>query len=426
LSRWSFIIAFTAVMVIGCRREQVAPSATGNADSSAVPRASVALTVLVVNEPELAESIGRLRGEWAERSGGSLTVESQPWADVAKAKTIDADVVIFPLRYLGDLVESNRIRPVRESVLKSELYDAEDVLPLARQKLGVYGGKAMALPLGVQVPLAGFELVGRRETDLNSGPQPRNWPTRESVAHWSALMLLARAAGYASHPRQEAVLFDPRTMSARIADPPFVRALDEWRQENAVPADSVPNVTGESLVWMELPGAVEVFNRSTGEWESVAGGERRVPLLVGGQLLAVTAASRNAASAFDLATWLASPEIARQLGAAGTDTLPVRRTLAGMSPRRINSPAGRIDGSQLGGVLRTALSRDEALVVLRIPGADEYLAVLSAAVDKALRGEAPTADALAAAAHDWDQITDRLGRDSQRRAYLNDLGIERP
>ena len=47
------------------------------ASAAATPRASVALRVLVVNEPGVAEAINRLRGEWAERSGGELSATSE-------------------------------------------------------------------------------------------------------------------------------------------------------------------------------------------------------------------------------------------------------------------------------------------------------------------------------------------------------------
>jgi len=265
-----------------------------------------------------------------------------------------------------------------------------------------------------------------RELVSKVGEEPPVWPPRDAVEHWPAIMLLARAAGYACHPQQESVLFDPQTMTPRIAEPPFVRALDEWRQEVKSALKQANEEQSEALVWAELPGAEQVFNRSSGEWEPAAGGSNRVPLLAGGQLMAVTASSRNAASAFDLAAWLASAEIGRQLGPIAKGALPVRRSLLGTSGRWINSPAGRADGSQVAGVLQSALSRDDGLVVPRIPGVDEYLAVLAEAVEKALRDEASSADALGEAAGKWNEITDRLGRDAQRQAYLNDSGIQQP
>jgi multiple sugar transport system substrate-binding protein len=254
----------------------------------------------------------------------------------------------------------------------------------------------------------------------------RIWPTRDAIEHWPAIVLLARAAPYASHQQQESVLFDPQTMKPRIAEAPFVRALDDRREQAKANPEESNSPQGEQLGWAELPGADQVFNRSSGEWEPAANGSKRVPLLAGGDLLGVTASSRNAASAFDLAAWLASGEIGKQLGPIGKGSLPVRRSLLSTIGRWIDSSAGEADGSQVAGILQTAMSRDEAQVVPRIPGTDEYLSALAEAVEKALRDEVSAADALGQAAAAWDEITERLGREAQRQAYLRDLGLEQP
>ena len=80
-------------LVTGCSQESPEPAPT--------PRPSVALHVLIVNEPELAEAIDRLRGEWAERSAGELKASHVPWEELTASKQPDADVIIFPSRYLG-------------------------------------------------------------------------------------------------------------------------------------------------------------------------------------------------------------------------------------------------------------------------------------------------------------------------------------
>jgi multiple sugar transport system substrate-binding protein len=391
--------------------------------------------VLVVNDPELAAAIYRLRGEWTDRKGGTLAAEPKAWADVALADAIDADVIVFPARYLGDLVA--RLRPVRESVVRGQLYNAEDLLPRARV-LGMHGGRLVAFPIGVQVPLVGYRdewLVpkgaappstweGYLELVSRVGQSPRVWPPRESVDHWSALLLLARAAPYACHPRQESPLFDPQTMEARIALPPFVRALDEWRQELSAAQSSVDgNVTIESPHWAEMPGADQAFNQSTGQWEATPG--RRVPL-VGGTVIAVTNSSRNAASAFELASWLASSEIVAQLIPVETPLLPSRRSILPAANRWLEASAGGRSSSKIAGVLESALSRDSCLVVPQIPSVDEYLTELATVVDAALRGDRSPEVALEHAAGQWNKITDRLGRESQRRAYLNHLGLLEP
>ena len=111
--------------------------------------------MLVVNEPGVAEAINRLRGEWAERSGGELSATSSEWKDVAGAKSIEADVVIFPSRYLGELCTRGWLQPVRSSVLEGDEFNGGDVFPLVRRELMRWGGEVMALPLGIQVTVPG-------------------------------------------------------------------------------------------------------------------------------------------------------------------------------------------------------------------------------------------------------------------------------
>src|SRR5215212_2719888 len=124
------------VLLSGCPRgEQAKPQAARKA-----PRASVALRVLVVNEPGVAEAINRLRGEWAERSGGELKTDTLSWTDVAAAKSLDADVIIFPSRYMGELCTRGWLRQVRKSILESDEFNASDVFPLIRRNLMKWGG----------------------------------------------------------------------------------------------------------------------------------------------------------------------------------------------------------------------------------------------------------------------------------------------
>jgi multiple sugar transport system substrate-binding protein len=407
------------------------------------------LRVLVVNEPELAESISRLRGEWADHSGGSLSAESKLWAEVVDAKTLDADIIVFPARYMGDLCLHNRLRPLRDSVLRGKLDDAENAFPLVRETIGVYGGRPMALPIAVQIPLFGYQEAWLAELG-NSPPSswqnyrellsrikqaPSMFPARESTSNWSALMLLARAAAFACHPQQDSVLFDLQTMEPHIADAPFVRALEQWRDEtnilsqageSSVRSDDATIEPSDRFVWAELPGAEQAFNRSTGEWDVLQSGPRRVPLLADGWLIAVTSASRNAASAFELAAWLASGDISSQLTPAFRTMLPCRRVQFSALRRGLQQRATLASDAAIAKPMEAALNRSDALIVPRIPGVDEYLTALSGAVEEALQGKSAPADALQAAADQWNKITNRFGREMQRTAYLNHLGIAEP
>jgi hypothetical protein len=328
------------------------------------------LRALVVNEPGLASAINRLRGEWADRSGGEITATEATWADLAGAPTIDADVVIFPSRYLGELCVRDWLRPVRPHVLASDTLDAADIFPLVRQQLISWGGGVMALPLGVTLPLDG-----------------------DRKQHPPAVTLLSRADPDAISDDPIRVLFDSETMKPRIAEPPFVAALSDLAQKNAQP-DS-------------------------------AQAENNSPVAVLGysdRLAGVTTSTHNAASAFKLLEWLAQAETSSQLAPAGNAPLPVRGSLAS-SPSWYSDSVTASDRAKTAKALEAALGGEQCLIVPRIPGVDEYIAALNQAVEHAMSGGVAPQAALEQAAQQWEATTDARGRDVQRAAYLKHLGI---
>ena len=358
-----FSLMAGVVLLSGCPRGELAqPQAAEKA-----PRASVALRVLVVNEPGISEAINRLRGEWAERSGGQVSVTASEWKDVAAAKSLDADVVIFPSRYLGELSTRGWLQPVRSSVLEGDEFKADDVFPLLRRELMRWGSEAMALPLATQLVLA----------DNSNSDHP-------------GLRLLALAAPNAVSNAREGVLFDPQTMKPRISDPVFVDALLQLGQANVAG-------TGRE-----------------------SGAKVSVPVLgFADPLIAVSSGSRNGASAFKLIAWLASPDVSPQLVADNKLLQSARRSAASPS-----SGATIPAGEQVEGRRATDLSAaDQCLLVPRIPGVDKYIAALDEDVKTPPVDQAAAEAALKKVADEWEEITDAHGREAQRQAYLKHLQI---
>jgi multiple sugar transport system substrate-binding protein len=449
--RLSAVLLSVVVATLGCDRSPEAP-----ADEARQPeRTSVTLHVVVVNDPPLAAAIGRLRGEWAAASQNTLTVEDFTLEEVLREAPPKADVLVFPTRYLGTLCEKVLLRPIRDGVLDGRQYDAPDVFPLVRNRLLRYGGRTMALPLGVQVPLVCY----RSDIFGQAGIRPElenKLPKALPFSRWGSILLLAQAAPLAVHPLDEATLFDSETMKPRITEPPFVRALTslaaDFSDGQAIDGSTFHVFSGQAgsaigvppagqgwenletdrvdrnltsrIAWDELPGSDERFNPSTGEWETIARGHRRVPLLgTGGRLVGVTTPSRNAADGFRLTAWLASTEISAQLGSASFETMPCRASHVAGAAGWFGANVDRAASSRIAEPIQVALSRDTCLVVPRIPGVDEYLAALQTAVTEVVsNGETPET-ALRRAADTWEAITDRLGRQQQQTAYLRHLNL---
>ncbi len=336
-------------------------------------RANVTLRVLVVNDPPLVEAINRLRGEWAERSGGQLNATPIAWQDLVQSNSPDADLIVFPSRYLGELCTRKLLRPVRASVLEDDEFKAADIFPLVRNELLKWGRETYALPLGVDPSAI--------SPTIKSSP---------------AVALLAAAAPHAISNEHLGVLFDTDTMKSRIAEPAFVDALSHLLETK--PAQDTKPTSPPAL-------------------------EARIPVLGDAdRLVAVTASSRNAASAFKLLKWLAQPDTESQFARVGGQWLPPRRSIA-TSSAWYDPSLSATERAERGKLVDAVLSGERALIIPRIPGIDDYLGALNEAVKSALDDKTPPSAALQTVADRWEKITDRLGRDKQRDAYQKHLGI---
>jgi ABC-type glycerol-3-phosphate transport system substrate-binding protein len=377
-----FVVAAVGLFV-GCS-ESVNSSAEATPKTASEPGPSLTLRVLVVNEPELAESINRLRGEWEERGAGKLTATSATWADVAAAKSLDADIIVFPSRYLGEMCVRGWLRPVRANVLESDDFNVDDLFPLVRQQLMKWGGQTMAVPLGTK--LATTHKVGEGHEGLS---------------------LLQRVAPKVVTRARLGELFDLETMKPRITEPAFVEGLGELVAERKSSNDE----------------RRDVVESSPGRTKTDAESQVAVPVIgFDDRLAAVTASSRNAASAFKLLEWLASSETSSKLALAGGGTMPVRRSMSS-SARWYDENLSSEERVRIGKALEEALTGDECLTIPRIPGIDEYMSALGDEVKSALMGDSTPQQALEKTARRWEVTTEARGRESQREAYLKHLGL---
>jgi multiple sugar transport system substrate-binding protein len=280
---------------------------------------------------------------------------------------------------------------------------------------------------------------------------------------WSAVVLLARAAPYARHRDNYSTLFDVRTMKPLVAGPPFVRALEElmaaakvgspkqlqydptsaraafwqgrcgmaltWPTAAAagLPAGAAENVAASIRVgFAELPGSTKVFNVRKQSWEARAEDEDpHVPLLAAaGRVGVVSRKSAHPEAAFELLFWLSGKQFSPRVSAMSAATTLFRRGHLGTAETWVEKPVPPVAARQYAAVTERTFGRGEWLCALRIPGRGEYLAALDEAVHRAVRGEQSPAEALQQAAIRWQEITDRLGPDRQKTAYLHSLGQE--
>ncbi|MCH8840839.1 MAG: hypothetical protein IH831_09240, partial [Planctomycetes bacterium] len=357
---------------------------------TATPRAAVQLTLLVVDDPELAAAARMLRGEWAERSGGELVVQEMTLDEMLAVRQFSADAIVYPSRHVGTLVARDWLRPVRDSVLKSDDFALGDLLPLVRNESMRYAGRIFGVSLG-EPPL-----VMAWQTPPTSDAVallPDTWEKLDRLLPLEtseddlAAELIVRAASYVDRQHRAELLFDPQSMAPRLTSPPVVRALERMvarsnrTDRTAARArftwPTAGELEGESpWQFAALPRAASVFDSIRDRWEPQPGGRPLAVLGFGGRLVSVTRASRNATSAFKLLAWLTTGNTATQLSSRSQATVWFRNSQKVQAHRWLADRGGE----QVARLVTRQLSSDSFYLLPRIPGIDRYLKSLNGAV----------------------------------------------
>ena len=460
------IMLASLLALAACRSE-------GKPESSSVPRPAPppSLKVIVWRDAELA---ARIEQEWAARAAGKLEVVQRNDAP-SETERLDADLIVFPSSWLGQLAEWALIEPLPPPDSDDES-DRRDILPMQRLREVVWGKRTYGVSFGSPQlvmyvrrgavaddswkPPATWKAYGELIERLAArGKRPRAVVAEPLGPGWAARVLLARAAPYVRHASQFSDLFDYGTMKSLIDRPPYVRALKElvaasrhapaevieagpeevkrwfyegkvamalsWPSGAFVISDQVKDsIPPEQVVLAPLPGSEQAYHF---EWKSWSRREKdeplRVPLLgSAGRLGAVVRGTRHRAAAADALRWLTSREHGAGVARASRATAPFRYSHArdvgwvdeGLSQEHAEAYGKQVEQTQ--GLPRS-------MHLLRIPGASEYLKILDKAVRRVVRGEAEAEAALHEVAESWDEVTRRLGRELQQRAYRRSLGL---
>jgi multiple sugar transport system substrate-binding protein len=271
----------------------------------------------------------------------------------------------------------------------------------------------------------------------------------------------SRATAYAKHPDDKAWLFDRDTMKPRINNPAWVRAIQDvidalpheapdqlnadpgttgfqqflagtgsmlswWGDigSNAQTSDS--SVVGDVIGFDILPGSDDVYNASTGQWDTLAGGPNYAPNMAyigwGVYVMArVDSDAKKRKAAWSCAAHLGGKDISLWASAYPSGFQPYRNSHfnipewveAGYDEAFIKS---YLDSES------NSYNHPNAAIEPRIPGIFQYYSVAEDELAKIYAGQydAQTgADNIAAA---WEKITDQIGRKKQIELYQASLG----
>jgi multiple sugar transport system substrate-binding protein len=269
---------------------------------------------------------------------------------------------------------------------------------------------------------------------------------------------ISRAAAYAKNPNVKGgFFFDLETMEPQINNPGFVRGLElfvdaskDWAPGGAnfglgdeifafgggqalmsytwddafIQAQQEDSPIRNQVAAAPLPGASEVWNRDTGQWDSFDE-PSRAPYITWGWTSAVSARSDNKEMAFDYLCFFsneANTESDLQIGRFGVN--PYRESH--FDPSFWTDKLGW-DADLATGYVETLSGMDTSqnrVFDLRVPGVSQFMSSMATGVASAIAGQASPQEALDGVAAEWKQIVDRIGVDTVREAYARVVALE--
>jgi multiple sugar transport system substrate-binding protein len=294
---------------------------------------------------------------------------------------------------------------------------------------------------------------------------------RNAQAYW---MIWSVAGGFLqTQGTSQGAFFDRETLEPLVDNEAFARALDiyqqttefgppdelnldvgdtrslfvsgrcalsiDWGDIGALAVDPQQSVVQDKVGAVILPGTPEVLDRETGELvpcdeqtcpHADDEGINHAPFSAfGGWSGAINAAARDEVkdAAYAFLSYMSQPEQAN---------VDVTIGETGFNPYR-TSQFEDLDVWLEGGfseqaarnylaAIETSLNSPNMVLDLRVPFNQRYQqVVLDRALSQFLAGELSRDEAIRQIHDGWEEITDELGREEQRQAYIDSLGVER-
>jgi multiple sugar transport system substrate-binding protein len=276
---------------------------------------------------------------------------------------------------------------------------------------------------------------------------------RKAQSYWT---FLGVAASYAKAPDDPGYFFDPDTMEPRINNPGFVEALNmyialskagppdvtnwdvgdiranfpagklalaiDWGDVGPLSVDPKASVVQGKWGSMLEPGVDKYWDSKKGQWVEKY---NQAPYhAFGGWVMSISKTTKNPECAFDFGAFMANQNMSQLL---------VTYPGSGVNPHFFSDLNNLEPWTKIGmseaeakeylATVRDIINHPNAVVDLRITGAAEYFDALDTQLARAVAGEVDAQQALDEAAKQWNAITDRLGRDQQKKLYRQMLGL---
>jgi multiple sugar transport system substrate-binding protein len=294
---------------------------------------------------------------------------------------------------------------------------------------------------------------------------------RNAQAYW---MIWSVAGGFLqTQGTSQGAFFDRETMEPLVDNEAFARALDvyrmttdfgppdelnldvgdtrslfvsgrcalsiDWGDIGSLAVDPQQSVVQDKVGAVMLPGSDQVLDRETGELvpcdeqtcpHADDQGVNHAPFSAfGGWSGAINAAApdREKEAAYAFLSYMSQPEQANvdvTIGETGFNPYRVSQFEnldvwldAGFSEEAARNYLNAIE---------TSLNSPNMVLDLRVPFNQRYQqVVLDRALSQFLAGELSREEAIRQIHDGWEEITEELGREEQRQAYIDSLGVER-
>jgi hypothetical protein len=406
--------------------------------------------------------------EWSASTGGQVHLHEPETDDDWPPTLKTATLAIIPLYDTPDLIAADWMAPLSES--ETAQHDWDDVLRGLRNGVAQPGGIPKLIPVACPVLACYYradllEAAGRKP--------PQTWEEYRSLLddldQWSkglpALepwdegfrdsILLARAAPFALHPDNVAILLDLQSGEPLIDTPPFVAALEdglaalqrldpeslhstpdkcvqavlEGRAALAIglppiSADHVARDSNAVVGAIQLPGATRVYERSAGDWVSTPDGKPSYVTLVGYEGYALCAA--GAASTETRTAGWGLWEFLQE--SSDNENLPFGPAVCRQRdiPAAMHRPQAGFTAAewrQQVDATVAALQQSRVLLESPLPQCGRFRVALTIRISEVINGTQPPARALELAADDWRALIKELGTERVLNVYRQCHGL---
>jgi multiple sugar transport system substrate-binding protein len=185
----------------------------------------------------------------------------------------------------------------------------------------------------------------------------------------------------------------------------------------------------------QVPGANTVWDRQSQAWVDATWSTtmdhtgkpiNQIPMLsFGGWCGFISKTASNVAAAFDFLKYMNSPAVSLKdvLGPGDTGFNPYRKSHLTNIAAWVGDGFTQTDATAYLGAIERNISDPNAMVDLKIPGSAQYTEVIDINTTSALAKEISPTEACTNIFNQWQEITDKFGRDKQKAAYHEMLNI---